>query len=139
MATHCLTQDRLGMDNRFLSINLYFVADMLFKTNGRICFFEKDKKNQIHGCTTIDVLCPIGTKCCDEDWLIVSYSTLKYNWKGYSLYKNSRGSISIFKMMQNFHNDKRKALEKRQIQYPMWMLHHDAEQTCYYWGQAYND
>ena len=34
----CLTQDGLGKDNHLLSIILYFVADMLFLTNGRICF-----------------------------------------------------------------------------------------------------
>ena len=41
MASQCLTQDGLGKDNHFLSIILYFVADMLFKTNGRICFLNK--------------------------------------------------------------------------------------------------
>ena len=41
MASYCLTQDGLGKDNHFLSIILYFIVDMLFKTNGRICFLNK--------------------------------------------------------------------------------------------------
>ena len=41
MASNCLTQDGLGNDRvtSFPSI-LYFVADILFKTNGRICFLK---------------------------------------------------------------------------------------------------
>ena len=41
MASYCLTQDGLGKNNHFLSIILYFVVDMLYKTNGRICFLNK--------------------------------------------------------------------------------------------------
>ena len=40
MASYCLTQDGLGKDNHLLSIILYFVADILFYTNGRICFLK---------------------------------------------------------------------------------------------------
>ena len=43
MGSYCLTQDGLGKDNHFLSIILYFVVDMLFKTNGRICFLKINK------------------------------------------------------------------------------------------------
>ena len=46
MASHCLTQDGLGKDSRFLSINLYFVADMFFlKLMEAYMFLEKKKYN----------------------------------------------------------------------------------------------
>ena len=43
VASHYLTQDGLGRIIASFPSILYFVADMLFKTNGRIRFFERKK------------------------------------------------------------------------------------------------
>ena len=45
---HYLIQDRFGKDKIFLSIYFVFCSCYVFKTNGRICSFEK-KKRVIYG------------------------------------------------------------------------------------------